>query len=95
MKKRSKIRRTSVKRQAQLDEYYETVRPAYMKAHPKCEVENCGKPSTDVHHKKGRSGKMLLDTEFFLPTCREDHVYIEGHPDWAKAKGYSLSRLEI
>lgn len=93
--KRTKIRRTSVKRQAQLDEYYETTRPEYLKEHPICEVEGCKNKATTIHHKKGRSGEMLLNKDFFLSACMPDHFYIEAHPDWAKAKGYSLSRLEI
>lgn len=91
---RSRIKPVSDKRQAQLDEY-KVIRPEYMKAHPVCMVEGCNKPSTDVHHKRGRSGVQLNKTEDFLAVCREDHNYIEEHPAWAKAKGYSVSRLSI
>lgn len=54
----------------------------------------CGKDATQVHHKKGRIGKLLLDVRFFLPVTQDCHQYIEEHPEWAKEQGYSLSRLE-
>ena len=91
---RKKINPVSSKRKAQLDEY--TIeRIEYLTGHPKCECTDCERASTDVHHKRGRSGKQLLKKEDFLATCRECHVFIEDNPDWAKAKGYSLSRLAI
>lgn len=58
----------------------------------------------DVHHKMGRIGyadewarekdiSLLLDVRFFLAVTRQGHEWIELHPEAAKAKGYSLSRL--
>jgi hypothetical protein len=52
------------------------------------------KPATEVHHKKGRIGKLLLDTRFWLGVTRKGHKWIEEHPEEAKKLGYSLSRLE-
>jgi len=66
-----------------------------------------GRPITmndDVHHKMGRVGfadewarendiSLILDVRFFLAVTREGHQWIELHPEAAKAKGYSLSRL--
>lgn len=53
-----------------------------------------GGPTTDVHHKKGRIGSLLLDTNYWLAVSREGHKQIEENPVWAKEMGYSLSRLE-
>jgi len=92
--KRKRIKPISDKRQLQLDEY-KTVRIEYLMEHPNCEVKDCTNKTTEIHHMRGRSGARLNDKEDFLGTCRECHVYIELHPDWAKAKGYSRSRLGL
>jgi hypothetical protein len=52
-----------------------------------------GNQTTDVHHKKGRVGELFLDTSFWIALSRQGHQYVEEHPEWAKEKGYSLSRL--
>ena len=78
----------------QLSEYQKT-RVEYLVEHKVCEVAGCNSPSVDIHHMRGRSGERLNDKSDFLATCRSCHVYIEEHPAWAKAKGYSRSRLEI
>ena len=94
MKRRQRIKPVSEKRQRQLDEY-KLVRIEYLTAHKKCEVKDCNNDATDIHHMRGRSGDRLNDTDEFLAICRECHGYIEEHPAWAKAKGYSRSRLGI
>jgi hypothetical protein len=57
-----------------------------------CDVVTCENHSTEIHHKKGR-GKYLLDETTWMAVCRVCHAQIENNPEWAKAKGYSLSRL--
>ena len=52
-----------------------------------------GDPATEIHHKKGRVGDLLLDTRFFLAVSREGHRKIEENPAWAKENGFSLDRL--
>ena len=62
---------------------------------------------SDIHHKKGRSINsyadqwakendipLFIDPRFFLAVSRVGHKKIETHPKWAKANGYSLSRLD-
>jgi hypothetical protein len=51
------------------------------------------KQTTDIHHKKGREGSLLLDESYWIALSREGHKYVEEHPIWAKDNGYSLSRL--
>ena len=51
------------------------------------------KKTTDIHHKKGRIGSLLLDTRYWVALSREGHKYVEENPEWAKENGYSLSRL--
>ncbi len=51
------------------------------------------KPTTDVHHKKGRIGSLLLDQRYWVALSREGHKYVEENPEWAKMNGFSLNRL--
>lgn len=52
-----------------------------------------GTTTTDVHHKKGRIGSLLLNQKYWLAVSREGHQKIEENPEWAKEMGYSLNRL--
>jgi len=49
--------------------------------------------ATTVHHKKGRIGKLYLDTRFWIGLSMEGHEMVEKNPEWAKENGYSLDRL--
>ena len=49
---------------------------------------------TDIHHKAGRAGSFLLDTNFWLAVSRKGHMKIELNPIWAKENGYSLPRKQ-
>lgn len=89
---RPSIRPRSQKRAKQEREYAK-LRKVYLFTHPVCEVIGCGCESTEIHHKKGRIGDLLTDERYFLAVCRSHHNYIELHPEEAKEKGYSLSRL--
>lgn len=62
----------------------------------KIENQKCpitGKPTTDIHHMKGRIGSLLLDTRYWVALSREGHKFVEENPEWAKKNGYSLNRL--
>lgn len=75
---------------------YKSVRMYYLLGHPTCEAqvtEHCSIEATDIHHQKGRSGKLLTDMNFFVATCRSCHLWIESHPTQAKELGLSLDRL--
>lgn len=62
--------------------------------------------TSDIHHKKGRGDgfadewardngiTLTIDVRFFLAVSREGHQWIETHPTEAKAKGWSLTRLD-
>jgi len=49
--------------------------------------------ATTIHHKKGRIGKLYLDTTFWIALSMEGHELVEKNPEWAKENGYSLDRL--
>lgn len=91
-KKVKKISLKSVKRMAE-ERLYLKKKKEYLTAHIRCEVKGCNRVSEDVHHKKGRVGKLLYDERYFLAVCRDHHTLIECSPDWAIENGYSLKRL--
>ena len=64
----------------------------FLVENPWCQVCACA-PSEDVHHKKGRIGKLLIDMLYWLPVCRLCHDKIERKRTWAMEMGYSLDRL--
>lgn len=88
--KKTKIKQRSKKMQKDMI-LYGKLRKQFLKDNPICPIT--GEKTTDVHHKKGRLGKLLLDTKFWLAVSRKGHKRIEENPEWAKEMGYSLSRL--
>jgi hypothetical protein len=50
--------------------------------------------ATQVHHKKGRTGSLLWDQRFFLAVSHQGHVFIHENVEWAKEKGFILTRLD-
>lgn len=74
---------------------YRKIRDAFM-ANKKCEaqLDGCSIKATDLHHAKGKIGDLLTDQRYFKALCRNCHSYLEVHPDEAKEKGFSLSRLK-
>jgi hypothetical protein len=49
--------------------------------------------AVEVHHRKGRLGKLLLDKDWFLPVSRKGHTWIHDNPNAAMEKGFLVSRL--
>jgi hypothetical protein len=91
-KKKKPISIKSVKRMAE-ERLYLKKKKEYLTAHIRCEVKGCNRVSEDVHHKKGRVGKLLYDEKYFMAVCRLHHTEIEINPDWAIKNGYSVKRL--
>ena len=88
----TQIRRFGIKRMAQERQYLkDRVTFLLKKENQKCPVT--GGRTTDVHHKKGRIGSLLLDQRFWLAVSADGHVKIEKNPIWAKEKGFSLNRI--
>ena len=84
-------------KQTVADKAYAIVAKAFKAANPVCQaqLQGCTKATSDVHHKLGRSGRMLLDEEHFLAVCRHCHSQIELKSDFAKALGLSGNRIAI
>ena len=79
------------KSRARQNREYGKARASFLVGNPKCRV--CGKEATEVHHKRGRIGKLLTAVKHFLAVCRTCHQRIEENPVWAKENNYSESRL--
>jgi hypothetical protein len=94
VKEKNPMSKVSKKRKSSLA-LYKKVRVKYLTDFPKCEVRGCNRFSSEIHHKKGRVGDLLCDTDHFLGCCNTCHQKIEMNPEWAKNEGYSESRLEV
>jgi hypothetical protein len=88
------IKKVSDKRKTENKDYTK-VRKVFLESLIFCQVKGCKELATEVHHQKGRIGKLLTDISYFLGVCRECHNKIELQPTWAKENGYSLNRLDI
>ena len=87
-----KIKSVSDKMLVSLREYRK-VRDVYMDEHTICEHPECSSPSTELHHKKGRIGKLLTDSRYFCALCHDHHEWSEKNPILAKELGLSVDRL--
>jgi hypothetical protein len=47
---------------------------------------------TEIHHRKGRIGSLLLDQRFWLAVSSEGHQWIENNPDEALKRGWRVLR---
>jgi 5-methylcytosine-specific restriction endonuclease McrA len=86
-KKRAPIKPISDKRAKELAEY-RIVRDKYKEENPQC--EKCGDPMSDIHHKNGRNGKRVSDSEYFMSVCRPCHTWIHENPEDARAMGWLI-----
>jgi len=78
------------------DKKYSKLRKVFLVQHPMCQAHLpgiCAGASCQVHHMAGRIGELYLDTTKWLAVCHHCHVWIEQHPEEAKAAGFSLNRL--
>lgn len=89
------IARVSVRQKKRLAEYAK-VKSEYLKHHQCCELAYTGS-STDyvkchgaveVHHRRGRVGKLLSEPAHFLPVCRSHHNWIHSNVDKAQRFGW-------
>lgn len=78
------------------EKLYSAKRIIFLQEHPMCEAHLpgiCTEYSTDVHHKEGRIGDLLLDDTKWLALCRSCHDWCENHPTEAQEKGFSIKRI--
>jgi hypothetical protein len=87
------IRRVS-KKKAAIKREYMKLREKFLKDRPWCEYFLHFKekrPSTEVHHKKGR-GSFMLDTSTWMAVCRTAHQEIHFNPAESYRMGWMLPR---
>jgi len=89
-----RIKSVSDKKLVELAEY-RVVRDQYLKDHPICEFYTCDCREVELHHGKGKIGKLLTNPKYFKALCREHHVFVELKPIEAKELGLSFNRLDI
>jgi len=89
-----RIKSVSDKRLVELAEY-RVVRDLYLKEHPICEFYTCDCREVELHHGKGKIGKLLTNPKYFKALCREHHSWTELNPIEAKELGLSINRLDI
>jgi hypothetical protein len=85
------IKKVSAKRAIENKEYAR-LRKEYLEVYPVCEVVECHRKSTEIHHIKGRANELLTDVNFFLAVCDVCHQRIHAEPIWAEDNGYVIKR---
>lgn len=83
-KQRNRIPTISKVRHARLREYGK-LRARFLHDRPHC--ERCKKRATDIHHKRGRVGRLLCMTEHWAGLCRRCHDFVGNNPKEARELG--------
>lgn len=52
------------------------------------------RPTTEVHHLRGRRGPLLIDVRFLIPLCSTCHRWTHDNPDTARRVGLICERGE-
>lgn len=87
------LRKASVKRQKQLDEYNAQVKEWKKgKICVMCDWEGKTKPCEHAHHPAGREGGRLLNFTELIPLCAKHHIWVTEHSKEAIELGISLPR---
>lgn len=80
------MKRVSDRQRKRLAEYSKLKRE-YLKQHPFCEVYP-DRRSEDIHHLRGRTGRLLCDTRYWCAVSRAGHVWIHNNIQWARDNGW-------
>jgi hypothetical protein len=90
-----KINKVSDNHKETLKEY-KKVRKEFLSDHPQCmaKLQGCKGKANQVHHMAGKSSpELYVNKKYFLSVCGNCHEILEKNPAFAKANGFSLSRL--
>jgi hypothetical protein len=52
-----------------------------------CDYPGCRSMDIDCHHQRGKSGKLLTMTQYWIPLCRRHHVWVHNNPEKARTLG--------
>jgi len=94
-KKPKAIRRRSKKMTKRMVEYHK-LKAQFLKDNPTCVVFPWDgwkqRPATQIHHRHGRLGSLLLDTRFWLAVSQTGHDWIHTHMEQARAYGFLCAK---
>jgi hypothetical protein len=98
-KKRKPLKKQSHKRASQMELYYQERREYLQKPeNAVCAIclvlGNTPQASTEVHHSRSRSGRLLRDQRFWIPSCRGCREIPHQRPKWAREMGILCSASE-
>lgn len=71
---------------------YNGVRDLYLKMNPVCEFPKCNSREVQLHHRAGRSGRMLYEYSYFCSLCHAHHMWVHENDKEARAMGLLLQR---
>jgi hypothetical protein len=91
LQRRKPMRRASTKRARELA-LYRKERDAWLLLNPVCDVcpgiwHGPRHAATQVHHTRGRIGRLLRMQEFWLAVCDRCHAWIHDNPNLARKYG--------
>ncbi len=95
--RRTPLRKVS-KSQARRIAKYRPIAHGFLLAHPICGI--ClvrggeVRPSTEIHHIRGRNGPLLFDTRFFCASCRACRLWPHDNKEEARKLGVLAERGE-
>lgn len=88
--KRTPLKKVSRSQSSRLAKY-RPIAQSFLAKHPACEIclarDQGARPSTEVHHSRGRNGALLFDARFFVASCRGCREWPHEHPREARALG--------
>lgn len=98
-KPRKPIKKQSCARQREMRAYYEERVDFLLKPENlACAVCRCLGESpmsaTEIHHARGRCGRLLRDQRFWVATCRSHRETPHQRPTWARAMGLLSTATE-
>lgn len=88
LKKASKSQRRKLSK-------YIPIRDEFLRQNSSCQICPCRgrRPNraTEVHHSRGRIGRLMCDTRFFVASCRDCREWPHEHPNEARSLGLLAS----
>lgn len=85
-KRKEPVKKVSMKRKRDASVYTRR-KAAFFKANPVCCFPGCKKPTSDLHHSRGRAGSLFLDERFWKALCRDHHNWVGENMDAAREMG--------
>lgn len=58
----------------------------------RCQRCSCKRDRMDIHHKRGRLGRLLLDVRHWSYVCAKCHLWIHTNLEDARAEGWICER---